>query len=329
MNKTDSEIIDFLNNCYSKEKAYIFFNITYKNNSRRNRELQKICDKYNFDINNLTYQSYIRRQKELYYQNPKHCLCCGKVIDFERRLTSNFCNNSCAASYNNKHRNPKTLYTKTKISQSLKNNRKEIQLLDGSFIKVNCALASKLFYEGKISFIVIKEQFPSLITKCVICGKEFVKQIRKDEIHFRNKKTCSEKCLKELQSLKGKETYIKVKNAGRFVGWTTRKINSYAEKYWMSVLDNQNIKYNREYHIGKYFLDFKIEVGKYVLDLEIDGKQHKYKDIKQHDNERDSFLTKQGFIIYRIEWNSVNTQKGKELMNEKINNFLDFYHKLQ
>ena len=33
---------------------------------------------------------------------------------------------------------------------------------------------------------------------CVICGKEFVKQIRKDEIHFKNKKTCSEKCLKEL-----------------------------------------------------------------------------------------------------------------------------------
>ena len=55
MNKTASEIIDFLNNCYSKEKEYIFFNITYKNNSRRNRELQKICDKYNFDINNLTY----------------------------------------------------------------------------------------------------------------------------------------------------------------------------------------------------------------------------------------------------------------------------------
>ena len=53
----------------------------------------------------------------------------------------------------------------------------------------------------------------------------------------------------------------------------------------MKVLDNLNIKYIREYHFAKYFLDFKIEVGNIILDLEIDGHQHIYR--VEHDKERD------------------------------------------
>jgi len=36
-----------------------------------------------------------------YYENPKHCKCCGAVIEYESRNNS-FCNHSCSASFNNK-----------------------------------------------------------------------------------------------------------------------------------------------------------------------------------------------------------------------------------
>lgn len=43
---------------------------------------------------------------------------------------------------------------------------------------------------------------------------------------------------------------------------------------------------------------------------------------------RDSFLREKGYIIYRIPWNSINKEKGKILMKEKINKFLEFYNSL-
>ena len=79
----------------------------------------------------------------------------------------------------------------------------------------------------------------------------------------------------------------------------------------MSVLDNHNINYIREFHFGKYFLDFKIEIGNVLLDLEIDGKQHNSEERILHDKERDNFLKNNGYIVYRISWNSVNNKIGK------------------
>lgn len=64
--------------------------------------------------------------------------------------------------------------------------------------------------------------------------------------------------------------------------------------------------------------------GKFI-DLEIDGKQHKYPDRLESDKIRDNFITKNNIIVYRIEWNEINSEKGKLLMEEKINKFLDFY----
>lgn len=70
----------------------------------------------------------------------------------------------------------------------------------------------------------------------------------------------------------------------------------------MSVLDNNNISYIREdFSTKKYFLDFLIEKDGTKIDLEIDGKQHRYEDRKQHDVERDQFLIDLGYTVYRIE----------------------------
>lgn len=44
-----------------------------------------------------------RKKIEEYYNSPKICKNCGKVIRFEKKL-NNFCDSGCSASYNNKNR---------------------------------------------------------------------------------------------------------------------------------------------------------------------------------------------------------------------------------
>jgi very-short-patch-repair endonuclease len=68
-------------------------------------------------------------------------------------------------------------------------------------------------------------------------------------------------------------------------------------------------------------------VGNFKLDLEIDGRQHTYR--VEHDKERDAFLRENGFLVYRIPWNTVNTENGRQLMKEKIDKFLEFYNSLK
>lgn len=40
---------------------------------------------------------------------------------------------------------------------------------------------------------------------------------------------------------------------------------------------------------------------------------------------RDEFLTKEGYFVYRIKWNEINSIEGKQLMKDKIELFLEFY----
>lgn len=115
----------------------------------------------------------------------------------------------------------------------------------------------------------------------------------------------------------------KVQN-GTHQGWKTRNIKSYAEKFFENVLSNEKINFEREKSVGKFFLDFVIDGW---LDLEIDGKQHKYKERKESDLKRDYFLRTNGYFVYRIAWNEINSNEGKQIMKEKIDLFLEFYTK--
>ena len=105
---------------------------------------------------------------------------------------------------------------------------------------------------------------------------------------------------------------------------------SYAEKFWVKVLDNNNIPYIKEYHLNnKYFLDFLIEKNGKKIDLEIDGKQHTYSDRVEHDKIRDEYVIAEGYIVYRIPWNKMTgKQEESEQTKLKINEFLDFYNSL-
>ena len=118
--------------------------------------------------------------------------------------------------------------------------------------------------------------------------------------------------------------------AGTFQGWKSRNILSYSEKFWINVLQNNLIDYKfnfpikQENGINNWFLDFYIEINNRKIDLEIDGKQHNYEDRKESDIRRDIYIKSLGIEVYRIEWNEINSDKGKELMKEKINKFLKY-----
>jgi very-short-patch-repair endonuclease len=168
--------------------------------------------------------------------------------------------------------------------------------------------------KNKISISLKKA---SKMKVCPICGKQFSGR----------RKTCSDECLRVIQQENGRKLTRQTIVNGTHKGWQSRNITSYAEKFWMSVLDNNNINYQREFHVGNYFLDFFIETNGKKIDLEIDGKQHEFR--IEHDKIRDSFIEAQGFVVYRIKWNKMDGSKNlSDLTKQKIDDFLKFYKEL-
>lgn len=228
---------------------------------------------------------WLEIQKRDYELNPKYCENCGKILPFEKRF-SKCCNQSCGNSLGNKKKGARTEETKIKISKSL--------------------------YKG----IHIHKRI------CKWCGNEFET--------FKESKYCSNECRQksisyQMSLLRQNE----IKN-GTFKGWQSRNITSYPEKFWKTVLDNNDIKYELNFPIKQdnnlynYFLDFYININNRKIDLEIDGKQHKYIDRQESDIKRDIYIKSKGIEVYRIEWNEINSDKGKLLMKEKINKFLEY-----
>lgn len=166
---------------------------------------------------------------------------------------------------------------------------------------------------------------------CQICGNEFIPSITlKGDISKAT--TCSEECHKILASERSKQTVQRLIKEGRHSRWVSRKITSYPEKFWINVLNNNHINFIREFKVKQisgycYFLDFLIEHNGHKIDLEIDGKQHEQR--KEHDKERDEYLSSLNYLIYRIDWNNINTENGKLLMKEKIDNFLNWFNNLE
>lgn len=226
---------------------------------------------------------------EVIRKNNRHfCLVCGAEIPLRRK----FCSSSCAAKYNNQGRILSD-ETKDKISNSIKTTY------------------DKKGRTGKRVFECV----------CRNCGKTF--------FSHKQSKFCSHKCSNESEETKEKirkKALERIEN-GTFSGWKTRGKRSYPEKFWENVLNNNGISFIPEdFSTKKYFLDFLIEKNGKKIDLEIDGKQHKER--KEHDIERDSFLTENGFIVYRVKWNSINSEVGKTKMKEKIDKFLEFYNRI-
>ena len=79
-----------------KNRKELLLKLGFNFNGGAKRTLRNICDKYDIDLS--VFDTKLTPEK--YYEKPKYCQQCGKIIPYEKR-TNKFCSSSCAATYNN------------------------------------------------------------------------------------------------------------------------------------------------------------------------------------------------------------------------------------
>lgn len=101
---------------------------------------------------------------------------------------------------------------------------------------------------------------------------------------------------------------------------------SYPEKYFTEVFENEGIKVVKSFYIGIYELDFCIPDKK--IDIEIDGSQHYYDEkIIESDKRRNKFLENNGWNIIRINWSDYQ-KLGSGSKKEYISNLKSYINDL-
>ena len=228
------------------------------------------------------------------------CEYCGKDV-YEKFGSGRFCSRSCANRFNSKN-------------QSLEAKRKKTE-----------AGRKNLIHDGPVG-AACKDYWTSerrqehSKTMSAVMSNPMVRKKISDSSTGRSLSTET----RQKISKKVKLAHLE----GRNKGWTTRKNQeSYAEKFWRKVLEDNRIEFQQEVKIDKpgfgcYFLDFLLDKN---IDLEIDGHQHYEESCKLKDIKRDNYLTSKGYTVYRIKFvNPKNSLKVKE----DINRFLSWYRDL-
>ena len=190
---------------------------------------------------------------------------------------------NCSSLHNGEYASGRFCSSKCSKSFSTKNKRKEIN--------------------EKLSLIMLKAPIKK---QCPFCKKYFLTKRRE-------KKFCGRSCQGKhiwtvpvnrsifVESCR-KSAIKRHENGDLTIGWKTRKNRepSYPEKTFIFLLDEMKILYEREFKIGKYFVDFVFHSKK--IALEIDGRRHDDEDIKLKDQEKEKMLTELGWKIFRIKW---------------------------
>lgn len=180
--------------------------------------------------------------------------------------------------------------------------------LENGWIKGRINLKAR----GKFKFVRVNKSCPN-------CKNEFV-------IKKRHQKFCSRVCAfnfdRSNRSKKGAQNRLE---NGTHNGWKNRlnKEASYPELFWMNVLKNNNLEFEHNYKINRYWGDF-VFVGKKIV-LEIDGKQHEYVDRKKSDIRKDKILGKLGWKIFRSKWKNPTTNENKTYIKNEIERFIEYY----
>jgi very-short-patch-repair endonuclease len=279
---------------------------------------------------------------------PKPCKCCGNIIpytdktrpaDYDKRI---FCSSSCAAKVNNQREHSEESKLKASMTNLLHYHP------DGGDILVIKAearrqKAAKISIQNSSKYYSEDLVFGLDYVICPYCNLRYSQiQARHLKLHtksfndlYREFGTDYKIISDKSSDKKSKSSYLvqqKLLESGTHKGWQSRNITSYAERFWVNVLDNYSIIYEREAPVwhgsANYFLDFKLERNGKLIDLEIDGKQHAYEDRVESDKVRDAFLESNGYIVYRVPWNEISSEHGKVLMRQKINDFIEFYNSL-
>jgi very-short-patch-repair endonuclease len=273
---------------------------------------------------------YKQRLIESYNQNPNKCIICGNIVPYDRKNTYTCCKKCCHIKAN-KERGPRSAETKEKISAGVIRNLIENGLTNNTTkIPTKFKLLSECISLGILENYNNVDYVDRYINPnsckehiCPICGKVYHTYLANNG-ELTNYSACSKECLNiKMKRAVSNKVQERIKN-GIHKGWQSRNITSYPERFWKQVLENNNISYKFNYHFDKYFLDFYIEIDNRKIDLEIDGKQHKYQERLESDRIRDEFVKSQNIEVYRIDWNEINSDEGKNTMKNKIDKFLSF-----
>lgn len=265
----------------------------FSDNGKSRNLIKKYIDDLNLNTNHFGLKSHSRK----YNLINKVCPICKTLFETlqnhprEKKTCSCKCSNKF---FKREHSSEQ----KKQISESLK-----------SFYKSNKGY--ELIRKKNINFLENKN--------CKFCNISFKPKNKKS-------KYCSSDCRNKCpnyRKLISKSVQQRVIN-GTHNGWNSRKIISYPEQFFMGVLFNNNISYEHNKKIGKYFIDFAITDK--MIALEIDGKQHQYEDRKKSDKIKDNFLTENGWKVYRISWKSINNEDGKLYIKNEIDKFIEFYN---
>ena len=188
-----------------------------------------------------------------------------------------FCTMKCSRSFSTKK---KRKDINKSVSEKLKNSG------NGNIIKI-CK-----YCEGNFIISWSKREQICCSRKC------------SEKLKWKNPLDC--KNMSEKASINAKIQHSK--NTG--FGWKSRKgvKPSYPETIAINELDKLEIIYEREFHIGKYFIDFLIESRK--IAIEIDGQQHKLDERKKIDREKDKLLNSLGYKVFRISYPEENIKES-------------------
>ncbi len=155
------EVFDKFDSFTSKNQAHEYFGIS--DNKQGSEYLKEIATSVGFDLDTYKKKKII-----------KYCKQCGKEIT--NKWGKEFCCRSCAAKYNNEHRD-KSVYDG--IASKLKKTKKEHIKKEKKLIKYT--------------------------KKCVVCGKYF-------ETTVKDAKYCSEKCVAEHRHRESYKDFLENNN---------------------------------------------------------------------------------------------------------------------
>jgi very-short-patch-repair endonuclease len=296
MNK--EKLQNLANSCFNKTELAKMLGYTYYN-GRITKKINDLVDNYEIDISHFD-SSLKNKQRTIYDTITKECPQCG--VKFETKKDHPKEKTTCSHACSN-------IFIKRKPSETYKTINcvlcgDEITVKKQDRNKKNCDNCETKKERTKKKLI------------CIGCGKVLKKKTKygkckecyvKDDQY---KKLCSERMKKRVED-------------GIHSGWKVRSKNnpSYPEQFFMKVLDNNDIEYEFELPSCGFFIDFAIG----NIALEIDGKQHLEEDRKERDRRKDKALEKEGWLVYRIPWKSINSKSGKQYIKEEIEKFLDFY----
>lgn len=221
----------------------------------------------------------------IYIKTCEHC-----KTPITSKYAKKFCNSSCAASYNNSSRLPRTTESKKLTSASVKQyfNRPEIKEI--RIKKHNAAMEKKK-------------------STCTICGVEVI-----------GRKTCSTECYNKHQSVRQTALLKNPEHRKKYRGNSGKSYMEESFDKWLS--ENYGGKYFDQIHFFNEesrkhgWIDFLFPKEKIIIEL--DGTHHRKRE--NLDNIRDEYLKrKRGYTVYRITIYEYQKQSKLSLIKQLLN----------